>query len=198
MSKTPFPWSWLCAFALASASMLAATNAFADRGTIKFPGQHPKYSFEAEPHLAVGFFDIGPSDNGFGAGFRGTIPIVDNGFVSTINNSVGIGFGVDWLHYSDNGCFRRGRDLLCPDAGYNFNVLWFPVVMQWNFWLSENWSVFGEPGLVLELHDRDYFGDRMDLNPAMFIGGRFLMSKDVALTMRIGSPTFSIGVSFLM
>lgn len=193
--------SWpilLCAVASGLASALFVTEASADRGVIKFPGQHPHYSFDAEPHLAVGFFDVGPSDDGFGAGFRGTIPIVDNGFVTSINNSVGIGFGVDWVHYEDNGCYVVRGDRFCPDDDYDFDVLFFPVVMQWNFWLSQNWSVFGEPGLTIELHDNDYFEDDVDIDPALFIGGRFMMTRDIALVMRLGSPTFSIGVSFLM
>jgi hypothetical protein len=199
MSRTKLSWpALLIPAACAAGSFLVAEEAYADRGVIKFPGQHPKYSFEAEPHLTVGFFDVGPSDDGFGLGFRGTIPIVDNGFISSINNSVGIGFGVDWLHYEEDGCYTVRGDRYCPDDDWEFDVIWFPVVMQWNFWLSQNWSVFGEPGLVLQLHDDDYFGDDMDIDPALFIGGRFLMTRDIALTMRLGSPTFSIGVSFLL
>ena len=189
--------AWPAALAALVAGVFHAAPAAADRGVIKHPGQHPKYSFDAEPHLAFGFFDLGPSENGLGVGFRGTIPIVDNGFVSTINNSVGIGFGIDWVHYDDDGCFRRRGDVFCYDD-YEFDVLWMPVVMQWNFWLSQNWSVFGEPGLAVEIHDEDYFDDDIDIEPVMYIGGRFLMSDDIALVMRLGSPTFSIGVSFLL
>jgi hypothetical protein len=188
----------LPALAALGAIALHAAPASADRGTIKFPGQHPNYSFDAEPHLVAGFWDIGPSDDGLGLGFRGTIPIVDNGFVSTINNSVGIGFGLDWLHYEDDGCYRRRGDVICPDNDYEFDVLVLPVVMQWNFWLSERWSVFGEPGLVIEMYDNDYFDDDVDIDPSLYIGGRFLFNDDVGLVMRLGSPTFSIGVSFML
>ena len=41
--------------------------------------------------------------------------------------------------------------------GDTASYLVFPVVMQWNFWLSQNWSVFGEPGLVIYM--LDYGGD---------------------------------------
>ena len=52
-----------------------------------------------------------------------------NGFIDRINDSVGLGFGVDYTR--DN--------------------TWLPLVMQWNFWLSEHWSVFGEPGYRVQV-----------------------------------------------
>src|SRR5262245_53658832 len=117
------------AAALGTAVTLAAGSALADSSTIKLPGAHPSYVFEAEPHAIIAPFD----DFAPGVGFRGTIELVDNGFVTTINNTVGIGFGVDW-------------------TDKNFRL---PVVMQWNFWLSRNWSVFGEPGGVLNFKKND-------------------------------------------
>jgi hypothetical protein len=151
---------------LASSVLLLAAPARADRSTIKQPGNHPDYVFEAEPHLIVApFEDFLP-----GAGFRGTIELVDNGFVQTINNTVGIGFGAD---------FVKDR-------------VWIPVVMQWNFWLSENWSVFGEPGGALRL------GKGSGVKPVGYGGARFHFSDHIALTLRVGHPAFSVGVSFLL
>src|SRR5690349_10796756 len=66
-----------------------STTARADESIIKNPGDHPDYRFEAEPHGLVGFG--GPFKGGsgeLGLGFRGTVIIVDNGFVKSINNSV--------------------------------------------------------------------------------------------------------------
>ena len=162
--RTSKTWGLLAGLCLLT---LSAT-AYADRGTIKFPGDHPNYAFELEPHgLLEPFHDFHP-----GVGVRGTIEIVDNGFITKINNTVGIGFGLDWTSKS----------------------VWVPVVMQWNFWLSENWSVFGEPGAVLRISDEkkkglDYF--------AVYAGGRFHFSDTLTLTMRVGKPTASVGVSFL-
>ncbi len=157
----------LLALSALSALSLVSTGAFADQSTIKQPGAHPAYTFEAEPHLLLAPFDhFRP-----GVGFRGTIELVDNGFVSSINNTVGIGFGADW-----------SRD--------HFRV---PVVMQWNFWLSRNWSVFGEPGGLV-----DFGEDRTRVHPAFYAGGRFHFTDRVTLTMRVGHPTASVGVSFLL
>jgi len=156
--------------------------ALAERSIIKQPGNHPHYTFEAEPHLLVGLWGVpGPgNDAGVGAGFRGSVVIVDNGFVRTINNSVAISFGLDWINYD------------------NDDFVWLPVAMQWNFWLSEHWSVFGEPGLALRFND-DRFDDDTDLDFVFYAGGRYHFSDTVSLTMRLGWPSaFSIGVSFFL
>ncbi len=166
------------AFVTATLALLPALPAWATN-TIKQPGLHPDYVFEAEPHLVVGFDLPGGKGKGklgsaFGPGFRGTVEIVDNGFVKTINNTVGIGFGLDWL--------SPGGD----------NVFWVPVVMQWNFFLSDKWSVFGEPGGGL------YFGKASGARPAFYAGGRFHFTDRVTLTLRAGYPNVAVGVSFLL
>ncbi|MFO0673506.1 MAG: hypothetical protein U0235_28470 [Polyangiaceae bacterium] len=73
-----------------------------------------------------------------GVGFRGTFTLVQQGFVPSINNSVGLGVGADFF-------VPRKGDL----------AIVLPAVMQWNFWLSTHWAVFGEPGVALGLH-RDF------------------------------------------
>lgn len=197
--------------ALLSHAVLAlnAGVAVAD-DTIKHPGDHPNYSVEIEPHLLWGWahYDYAPYD-GFGLGGRFSIPIVDNGFVSTINNSVAIGFGLDWLHYSYGGCYyyRGYRPGYCSNVG-DANFLLFPVVLQWNFFVAKHWSVFGEPGLVIYHGFLDYCANLPPGTPcsnptttgvdlALYAGGRYYFNEHVALVMRIGYPTFSVGVSFM-
>jgi hypothetical protein len=158
-----------------SALVSSGASALADESIIKSPGDHPPYRFEAEPHGLVGFG--GPFERGrgeLGAGFRGTIIIVDNGFVKSINNSVGIGFGGDIF-------FGRG-------------TLFIPVVMQWNFWLTTHWSVFGEPGIGFAANARG----RDLLHPILMVGGRYHFNDKISLTLRIGYPAFSVGASFLL
>ena len=164
-------------FALATALLLAAASpeAKADESIIKNPGDHPQYSFEAEPHALVGF--AGPFEKGkgaFGAGFRGTVVIVDQGFIKSINDSVGIGFGADFF--------------------FGSNVLFIPVVMQWNFWLSTHWSVFGEPGVGFAANAGP---GRDAVHPILAAGGRYHFNDKIALTLRLGYPEISAGVSFL-
>lgn len=177
---------------------------------VKQPGQHPDYAVELEPHLALGLFDppgygLG---TGIGGGVRATIPILRNGFIPKLNNSVGIGFGLDYVGY-DNASGSRGSCAefaqgpsgvpVCVRVsgsayGYSGRYFYLPVVLQWNFWLHRRWSVFGEPGLAL------YFEDsRLRVDPfEIFAGGRFHFNDRITLTMRIGYPVFTLGVSFLL
>jgi hypothetical protein len=201
--------AFACVF-LGAVMALAATDAQAD-DTIKHPGEHPKYPVEIEPHGLWSWrhYYYAPSD-GFGLGARFSIPVVDNGFVPSINNSVAISFGVDWVHYSGSACYfygpppRPGPCYVLGDANY----LLFPVAMQWNFFVAQRWSVFGEPGLVIYHGFFDYCSGVPAGNPcgtptqtgvdfAFYAGGRYHFGEHAALTMRIGYPTFSIGVSFM-
>jgi hypothetical protein len=187
-----------------------------EHSIIKNPNDHPHYGVEIEPHLVLGVFAPGP-DDGFGLGVRFSIPIVDNGFVPTINNNVAIGFGVDWVHW--DGCFN-GFNYVVNGVAYGYtcsaNSFLFPVVMQWNFFLSTHFSVFGEPGLALEY--RTWSSDNCVQQPngtvicggtvsgvdhtvvhplVLYLGGRYHFSQSMALTVRLGYPTFSVGLSFL-
>lgn len=197
---------------LAVAVLTLARTASAEESIIKHPGDHPNYAVEIEPHLDFTFFDVGGGADGWGLGGRFSIPIVKNGFVSSINNSVAIGFGLDWLSYG--GCYHYGRWArgYAPDCG-RVGVFWAPVVMQWNFFLSTHWSVFGEPGLAFHhsswsaqcpgvdnagrLYTYDCGDTDNGIDFAFFAGGRYHFSESMALTMRIGSPYFSVGLSFL-
>jgi hypothetical protein len=160
---------------------------------IKNPGDHPK-GWELEPHLLFRSLLLPENDPGFGLGFRATIPIVENGFISKINNSVGIGLGLDWLTYRSGG----------------LNQFIVPVVMQWNFFLSKSWSVFAEPGVALNLYTDncdDYYRvekgryvgrhcRRDVLEPHVGIGARWHFKRDVTLTMRLSNNYFGVGVSW--
>jgi hypothetical protein len=170
--------------------------AHADTLTIKTPGVHPHYKFDAEPHLLLGLISPpGPAHaGGFGAGFRASITLLENGFVPKINNSVGIGFGMDLVHYTYEWC-ARPQGNTCAGFSDTSNYIYFPVVMQWNFFLSQNWSVFGEPGFGFH-YNTAINGIAPDF--LFFVGGRWHFSRSAALTMRLGYPYFSIGVSFLM
>ena len=135
--------------------------------TIKSEYDHPRYFFEAEPHLVLTPFD----DGGVGAGFAGTFNVADRGFINRINDSVGVGFAANWLtnhHFILSGA------------------------MQWNFWFTEHWSAFGEPGVA--------FGTdkKLKLWPHIGVGGRYAFNETITLTLRLGFPASSVGVSFLL
>jgi hypothetical protein len=136
------------------------------------------------------------------------------GFIKSINNSVAISFGVDFMRYEGYGYYRycrgRGCEVYYP-AGYDdsFWSVHLPVTMQWNFWLTDKWSVFGEPGLTIRhsfFNDYAYCEpgfpcnvDRTSLYFTFFAGGRFHFNDKLALTMRLGHPIdFSLGLSIFL
>ena len=174
----------------------ASREARAD-DTIKRPGDHPNYTFEIEPHAVIGWDDI-YATGGFGAGVRVSIPLVQNGFIPTINNSVAITFGAELIRY--DACYYSG---FCG-AWY----LEFPVAMQWNFFVAQRWSVFGELGLFVSKGFFDGCSNitanlgcsnpsEFGLRPALYVGGRYHVNDRIAVTMRIWRyPTVSVGASF--
>ena len=199
-----------CVQALAAAALLASSAAAGAQVTIQRPGERPLYRVELEPHVDLGFDGPpGPGTGwGYGLGGRATFEILRDGFIPNIDDSVGIGVGLDFAHYDGNGDDERGacqRFVSGPSGthvcvqvsqttGGPSNYWFWPVVMQWTFWLSPKWSIFGEPGLALYWFDTS----RLGVVPALYVGGRYHFSKSVTLTMRLGYPTLSIGVSFLL
>lgn len=166
---------------------------------------------EVEPHLALGLFDppgLGTGE-GLGPGLRLSFPLTDDGFLSKVNDSVALGVGADWVFYeADEGvrvdCARfvpaPNDTRVCvelSDDGADQNYLFVPVVMQWNFWLHRRFSVFGEPGL--ELHLRRGVADTdLGAGPVFQMGGRWHFADALALSLRLGYPISSLGLSFLL
>jgi len=148
-------------------------NAAADAYGITHPRQHIDYYFELEPEVIIVFnrnLDEGP-----GLGVRGSIPVLFNGFIPSINNSIALTFGFD------KDPIGRGR---------TYNV---PVALQWNFWLHRNFSVFGEPGIFMQFNDKAHF------ELQVWGGARVHFNDTVALTARVSvpnTPAASLGVSF--
>jgi hypothetical protein len=177
---------------------------------IKQPGAHRLYPAELEPHLLVQWNESCASD-GFGPGFRATIPFLDNGPIPKINNNMGISFGLDWAHSSINShCAAYYRNGVYYGNGYTADIWQIPVVVQWNFFLLPKVSVFGEAGLVLQ-HRRydgnfncgngnvcDGVGSDNGGDAAFAAGGRFLISDSVGFLLRLGYPYLSAGVSILL
>ncbi|MEN9581517.1 MAG: hypothetical protein RJA70_4526 [Pseudomonadota bacterium] len=181
---------------LCGATLLAAvTLASPARADIENPNDHPGYSVEVEPHLAADT----TGDDQMGLGLRLSFEILDPGFVPSASNTVALGVGFDYLFDGDDDYCNRAR---CFD---DRDTLHIPLVVQWNFWFSPYWSAFGEPGVAIQLRDDEKFGEdfdgdnNLDVDLALYLGGRFHFSERTALTLRVGSPVdLGLGFSFLM
>jgi hypothetical protein len=194
------------ALAAAAFALLLASSASAQ---IKSPRSHPHYGVELEPHLVVQWADEPYwDDTGIGVGLRASIPVIEDGPINSINNSLAIGFGLDWAHFDDCGPWNDVCDA---------NDFWFPLVVQWNFFLTKSISLFGEFGLAFQYSTLDWDGpipgncaringvnicnndvDDLDVELVLWLGARFLLSDNIALTLRLGSPSLLFGVSILL
>ena len=201
-----------------TASVLAALVTFVPgtlraEGIIKHPGDHPKYAVELEPHGLLDWDGYYWGGTGYGLGMHAAIPIVDNGPVSTINNNLAIGFGVDWSHFSEDTCgfFINGRGGVVINGNIcnaSMNTLRFPVYAQWNFFFTKVVGVLAEAGFGIYhswySFDANVCAGGLCTNshtsafPYFEGGGRFLFGDSVGILVRIGYPFFTVGASFLL
>jgi hypothetical protein len=163
--------------------------ASAEESIVKQPDQHPSYLVELDVHglfaywaapLALGRFGT----VAFGPGIRASFNILKDGFLPNVNDSVAIGVSADLAFGIDNTV-----------------RLVTPIVLQWNFWLTQHWSVFGEPGVAIEFPmsiPNSGGGEPIYASPALFVGGRYNFNEHVTFTVRLGYPMSTIGASFLL
>jgi hypothetical protein len=164
--------------AAATVVLLRSADARGDDLIVSRPGAHPDYVVELEPEAIVLFGRA--LDDGPGLGVRTSIPVMKNGFISTLNNVPAISLGFSRSPVGDSGA-----------------PFYAPAVLQWSFWLSQRWSVLGEAGVFLVFGD----GTRTELQPAFMAGGRFHLTDRIAITARISlpaTPSVGVGVSFFL
>lgn len=189
---------------LAAASLgvglVVASGSAGAQSIIRQPGQHD-HSIEIEVHGVLNWWGWGWGhawSGGFGAGVRVGIPIMNNGFVSSINNDVRINFGADIVHWPNwNGW------------GFWYSSIYAPVALQWNFYFTQRFSLFAEAGLSPAIFI-DHSGNCgrggfcpgwnwWYLYPGTAVGFRVHGSGDgyPSFTLRLGFPTgLNLGVSF--
>jgi hypothetical protein len=149
-----------------------------------FTGTRP---LELDLHGGIAWWGFGVA-----TGARFGIPILHNGFVSSINNAVYINFGADlyWIGYR-----REGNDI----RGFG---LGFPIALHWSFYFHERWSVYAEIGANIFLfHPRYFDDDEFFIDPAQWfilaVGGMFHINDVLAVNLRLGSPYASIGLTLM-
>lgn len=160
------------------------------------------YDFELEPHLVVAWDNAPWADTGLGIGMQAAIPLMHNGPIDTINNNMAIGFGLNFSSYSDCNDYRGPGDPRWDDCSvYGIHL---PIVLQWNFYLTEIITVYGEPGLGIrhvwgdwETANGDFDHSETDPIPVFGGGAKFMFGRTAGLNIRIGYPLFTIGASLL-
>jgi hypothetical protein len=152
------------------------------------------YPVEIEPHLTFGAENV-YGNTGFGGGLRVGVPFAV-GHLGRAPQNLALSFGGDVVHY-DN----------CYYGPYcSANYLMVPAALQWNIGALRPLSIFVEGGAFLYKGWFDECGpgdvgcsapSDFGVLPTLALGGRVHVGRDVALTLRLGYPTTTFGVSFL-
>jgi hypothetical protein len=177
------------ALALLMAVASVPMTAHADRHDINTPytGSRP---FQLDFHGGLAWHGFG-----FAGGARFGIPIVQNGFVSSLDNAVYINFGADVYFIDDWGCGGG-----CDGRAYRF-AMGFPITLHWEFYFNDTWSVFGELGVQIFLPPSLFHRGFVDYDGWIgqwiigAVGGSLHLGDVVALTLRVGNPYIAFGIT---
>lgn len=166
--------------------------------TINRPGQHvTRVNGEILVTVAPGAWAWPWGGLTTSAGFRLGIPLTRNGMLSTLNNDVRLMLGAQWI------------------ISFNPAEYWWitaPLALQWNFFLSPQWSVSVEAGLSVDVFVYDFLNcyehprlycDRVFFHPVGGVGIRRHFGSSAngpgfpALEFRFSYPYgVSVGLSF--
>lgn len=175
---------------VAAAALLATVGTAHAQNFASRAGAH-RSRFDVEPHFVLGYgFDRGPGYGGGGGfGVRFGVPLMANGPISTINNSLVLSFGVDVTYWS--GRYAR-------NTFWSTSEVLFPLMLQWNFYLTPYFSLFPEVGAAFGLGGCD--GCAFYAAPGFAVGGRVHFDGRAgypAFVFRLGFPTgITLGVVF--
>lgn len=156
-----------------------------------FTGTRP---FQLEFHGGLAWYGFG-----FAGGARFGIPLMHNGFVPSLDNAVYLNFGGDFYFVDDWICYNNGRGG-CDYRGYGI-ALGFPVALHWEFYFSDMWSAFAELGFQVFLPPSLFHGGYIDYRDHVgqwviaAVGGSLHLGDVVALTLRVGNPYISFGIT---
>jgi len=159
---------------------LLSTPALATEIGQPFAGERP---MTVDIHAGLPLYGTGAA---FGA--RLGIPLIDNGFINSINNAVYLSVGAD-AYYVDLGGPGNSMAL----------ALGLPVALQWDFFFSDKWSAFGTAGINVFLNNGFLNGNGLLIGNGWIIssvGGRYHINESTAFILRLGSPYAAIGVQF--
>jgi len=173
------PVSALASEARESLSLGVGEGATSEHGSgIRDTGSHQRSS-------KLSFFGILPWWYGFGigAGARYELPLVHDGFISTLNDSVELEFGGDvWYAGFEGG----------------YTGLMIPVEGKWSFHLTPRLAVYGKVGLGLSFFFwsssfSNNSATRLHLNGAT--GALFQLNDSLWLRGELGYSGLKFGVS---
>lgn len=180
----------LLATAAVGSGLVLASGSASAQSIIEQPNNH-QTKVDVEVHGVFGYswhrgwYDRGYwVGGGWGVGVRVGVPLMPNGPVRTINNSLMLNLGGELLFWSYYYGWDQAMELVAP------------LALQWNFYLLPAFSLFLEGGLALGVAGCCGFG----FWPGLALGGRVHFNGRAdypALVFRVGFPVgFTLGVAF--
>lgn len=140
--------------------------------------------FQADAHIGFAWYGLG-----LATGLRFGIPLLNNGFIPSLNNAVYLNFGFDFYYI-------RWRPTL---TGWDYGAgLGFPVTLHWEFYFSPEWSAFAEVGIQPFFHPRLLNDGDFDGGEYWFVfsvGGTYRVADMVGITVRFGLPYVVAGAT---
>lgn len=129
---------------------------------------------------------------GIGPGFQMLFPVVQNGFIPSINNAFYVGFFTDFLFHGDNAG-RYGFD-------YGFFSLPIGVLVQWRFYLFEILSVYANLGggfwpWIFNDNNIYYRGTLFRGFPLFALGANLHFTQKIGMNFEFGYPSAKIGLN---
>lgn len=147
---------------------------------------------ESDNHIGGLRFDAHGVFGGYGslgAGLHIDIPIVPNGLINGADDELALSPGADIFLTDFYPDYYGGGPYVIPS-----------LVVQWNFYIGDDWSIFPEAGVAMFVGDRNYLRHGHEgfyLAPDLGFGARYHFSSRNALIARASSPLgLQLGVTF--
>ena len=141
----------------------------------------------------ISAFALMPFDYGFGLGLalRYTLPIVPDGFISKLNDSLEVEMGADFSYawYSYFG------------SGYSYLTLVIPAAeARWSFHFTKRWEAYAKAGIGFQWRNYDSpYGRRGALDWVYInvgVGGLMHINDTFAIRAEIGYGGLRVGMGF--
>lgn len=131
---------------------------------------------------------------GIGPGFQMLFPVIQNGFIPSLNNAFYVGFFTDFQFHGDNAG-RYGSD-------YGFFSVPIGVLVQWRFYLFEILSVYANlgGGFWPWIFNDNYSycrgcGTAFRGFPLFELGANLHFTKHIGMNFEFGYPAARIGLN---
>lgn len=187
------------------AALLWAPSAWAQqRGSLTTDQPAMSFVRDGGPHtrpidLSVFAGTPGALLVGFGGGVRVSFPLMHDGFIGSINNAVRFETGAEFYHWSF--------------GGFAYETIAVPLQLRWDFFLTEQWTVFAAAGVALNVYyfeddagffdapkntDLWGFGSGALITSAVGFGALINFSESVSLRLDATLNLLAIGLTFRM